>query len=52
MNGTSLLMAAAARGDNKMAAKLLKRFGKSLATLPNAAQMLPIHVAAAQGIFT
>ncbi|CAJ0959338.1 unnamed protein product, partial [Mesorhabditis belari] len=49
INGTSSLMAAVARGDNEMAFLLLKRFGKPLAMLPNKAQMIPLHVAAAQG---
>ncbi|CAI5446886.1 unnamed protein product [Caenorhabditis angaria] len=49
INGTSVLMAAVARGDNQIALWLLKRFGKSLAILENNCKMLPIHVAAAQG---
>ncbi|CAJ0584793.1 unnamed protein product, partial [Mesorhabditis spiculigera] len=49
VNGTSALMAAVARGDNDMAFWLLKRFGKNLAMVPNSAQMIPLHVAAAQG---
>lgn len=49
INGTSVLMAAVARGDNEMAMWLLQRFGKALAMLPNKCKMLPLHVAAAQG---
>lgn len=48
-NGTSVLMAAVARGDNDMAFWLLRRFGKALAMHPNNCRMLPLHVAAAQG---
>lgn len=49
INGTTVLMAAVARGDNELAFWLLKRFGKTLAMLPNNFNMLPLHVAAAQG---
>uniref|UniRef100_A0A8R1EVA7 ANK_REP_REGION domain-containing protein n=2 Tax=Caenorhabditis japonica TaxID=281687 RepID=A0A8R1EVA7_CAEJA len=49
INGTSILMAAVARGDTDMATWLLKKFGKQLALLENTSKMLPIHVAAAQG---
>ncbi|PAV62690.1 hypothetical protein WR25_20419 isoform B [Diploscapter pachys] len=48
-NGTSVLMACVARGDNDTALWLLKRFGKTLAMLSNKANMLPLHLAAAQG---
>lgn len=50
INGTTVLMAAVARGDNELAFWLLKRFGKTLAMLPNNFNMLPLHVAAAQGM--
>ncbi|VDM98406.1 unnamed protein product [Thelazia callipaeda] len=49
INGTSVLMAAVARGNNSLALWLLRRFGKPLAMLPNNFRMLPLHVAAAQG---
>ncbi|VDM94068.1 unnamed protein product [Onchocerca ochengi] len=49
INGTTVLMAAVARGNNDLALWLLKRFGKKLAMLPNNFRMLPLHVAAAKG---
>ncbi|OZC10390.1 hypothetical protein X798_02697 [Onchocerca flexuosa] len=49
INGTTVLMAAVARGNNDLALWLLKRFGKKLAMLPNNFHMLPLHVAAAKG---
>ncbi|VDN18326.1 unnamed protein product [Gongylonema pulchrum] len=49
VNGTTVLMAAVARGDNDLALWLLRRFGKTLAMLPNNFHMLPVHVAAALG---
>lgn len=50
INGTTVLMAAVARGNNDLALWLLKRFGKKLAMLPNNFHMLPLHVAAAKGM--
>uniref|UniRef100_A0A7E4WAX2 ANK_REP_REGION domain-containing protein n=1 Tax=Panagrellus redivivus TaxID=6233 RepID=A0A7E4WAX2_PANRE len=49
INGTSCLMAAVARHDNETALWLLRRFGRQLAILPNNYEMIPIHVAAANG---
>ncbi|KAM3725521.1 Espin [Dirofilaria immitis] len=49
INGTTVLMAAVARGNNNLALWLLRRFGKKLAMLPNNFRMLPLHVAAAKG---
>lgn len=49
VNGTSILMAATARGDTDMSIWLLRKFGKALALLDNNCKMLPVHVAAAQG---
>ncbi|VDK84293.1 unnamed protein product [Litomosoides sigmodontis] len=49
INGTTVLMAAVARGNNDLALWLLRRFGKKLAMLPNNFRMLPLHVAAAKG---
>uniref|UniRef100_A0AAF5PHV2 Ankyrin n=1 Tax=Wuchereria bancrofti TaxID=6293 RepID=A0AAF5PHV2_WUCBA len=49
INGTTVLMAAVARGNNDLALWLLRRFGKKLAMLPNNFRMLPLHVAAANG---
>ncbi|CAJ0602637.1 unnamed protein product [Cylicocyclus nassatus] len=48
INGTSVLIASVARGNNNLALWLLKRFGKDLASLPNNCQMTALHVAAAQ----
>lgn len=50
INGTTVLMAAVARGNNDLALWLLRRFGKKLAMLPNNFRMLPLHVAAAKGV--
>ncbi|VBB28292.1 unnamed protein product [Acanthocheilonema viteae] len=50
VNGTTVLMAAVARGNNDLALWLLRRFGKKLAMLPNNFRMLPLHVAAAKGM--
>ncbi|CAG9538119.1 unnamed protein product [Cercopithifilaria johnstoni] len=49
INGTTVLMAAVARGNNDLALWLLRRFGKKLAMLPNNFRMLPLHVAAEKG---
>uniref|UniRef100_A0A1I7XC19 G_PROTEIN_RECEP_F3_4 domain-containing protein n=1 Tax=Heterorhabditis bacteriophora TaxID=37862 RepID=A0A1I7XC19_HETBA len=51
INGTSVLMACVAKGDNHIALWLLKKFGKTLAMLPNNSRMLPLHVAAAQDMY-
>ncbi|KAK6748017.1 hypothetical protein RB195_000936 [Necator americanus] len=48
VNGTSVLIASVAHGNNKIALWLLKRFGKELASLPNVCKMTALHVAAAQ----
>ncbi|VDM83493.1 unnamed protein product [Strongylus vulgaris] len=49
VNGTSILIASLARGNNAVALWLLKRFGREIASLPNNCQMTALHVAAAQG---
>ncbi|VDM57377.1 unnamed protein product [Angiostrongylus costaricensis] len=49
INGTSILTASVIHGNNVMALWLLRTFGKKLAMLPNNFQMIPLHVAAAQG---
>ncbi|EPB72957.1 hypothetical protein ANCCEY_07953 [Ancylostoma ceylanicum] len=48
INGTSVLTASVARGNNTIALWLLRRFGKELSSLPNNCQMTALHVAAAQ----
>ncbi|CEF59436.1 Ankyrin repeat and Ankyrin repeat-containing domain-containing protein [Strongyloides ratti] len=48
-NGTTCLFSAVSRNDNETALFLLKRFGKTLASLPNKNGMLPLHVAALNG---
>ncbi|KAF8353917.1 hypothetical protein PRIPAC_95540 [Pristionchus pacificus] len=47
--GTSVLMAAVARGDTKAAKYLIERFGADLLMLPNRSRVAPAHVAAAHG---
>ncbi|MFH4974287.1 hypothetical protein AB6A40_000996 [Gnathostoma spinigerum] len=49
VNGSTVLMAAVARGDNEMAFWLLEKLGKSIALISNIYHMIPLHVAAAQG---
>ncbi|KAE9421013.1 hypothetical protein Angca_002200 [Angiostrongylus cantonensis] len=49
INGTSILTASVIHGNNVIALWLLRTFGKKLAMLPNNFQMIPLHVAAAQG---
>uniref|UniRef100_A0AAF5DNY4 Ankyrin_rpt-contain_dom domain-containing protein n=2 Tax=Strongyloides stercoralis TaxID=6248 RepID=A0AAF5DNY4_STRER len=48
-NGTTCLYAAVSRNDNETAFFLLKRFGKTLASLANKNGMLPLHIAALNG---
>uniref|UniRef100_A0A0N4ZCG8 ANK_REP_REGION domain-containing protein n=1 Tax=Parastrongyloides trichosuri TaxID=131310 RepID=A0A0N4ZCG8_PARTI len=48
-NGTTCLMAAISRNDNETSLFLLKRFGKTIASISNNNGMLPLHVAALNG---